>query len=114
MIDADGTGKTRRLRMCYPNDLVVQWRRRRVGVLCVNHEYNDQEILFPDGMDTWTLEKVRKSQHAHGVSVVEVWRNSRSGQWEVKRPEPRPEASARVQAGPGLEASKGDGGARFS
>jgi len=86
----------------------------RRGLLCVKHEYNDQSILFPDGTDTWSLENVRKSQHGHGVSVVEVWRNPRSGQWEVKRPAPRPEASARVQAGPGLDASKGDGGARFS
>jgi secreted PhoX family phosphatase len=60
----------------------------RRGVLCVNHEYNDQSILFPDGTDNWSLEKVRKSQHAHGVSVVEVWRKPRSTQWEVKRPSP--------------------------
>lgn len=58
----------------------------RHGVLCVNHEYNDQRILFPDGMADWSLEKARKSQHAHGVSVVEVWVDPRTRRWEVKRP----------------------------
>ncbi len=58
------------------------------GLLCVNHEYNDQLFLFPDGMDTWNIEKVRKSQHAHGVSIVAVWRHPRTGRWEVKRPSP--------------------------
>jgi len=58
----------------------------RHGILCVNHEYDDQLILFPDGVADWSLEKARKSQHAHGVSVVEVRVNPRNGQWEVKRP----------------------------
>lgn len=58
------------------------------GILCVNHEYTDQLLIFPDGMAPWTLEKVRKAQHAHGVSVVELWVNPRTGQWEVKRPSP--------------------------
>ena len=56
------------------------------GILCVNHEYDDQLILYPDGLANWSLEKARKSQHAHGVSVVEVWVNPRTGRWEVKRP----------------------------
>ena len=43
---------------------------------------------IPDGMANWDLEKVRKSQHAHGVSVIEVWVNPRTRQWEVKRPSP--------------------------
>jgi uncharacterized protein len=60
----------------------------RRGVLCVNHEYNNQQFLFPDGMANWNLEKVRKSQHAHGVSIVELWRHPRTGRWEVKRPSP--------------------------
>lgn len=58
----------------------------RRGLLCINHEYDDQDILYPDGMDPWTLEKVRKSQHAHGVSVIEVRINPRTRQWEVQRP----------------------------
>ncbi|MCU0835084.1 MAG: PhoX family phosphatase [Chromatiaceae bacterium] len=61
-------------------------RGSRHGILCVNHEYNDQLILFPDGVANWSLEKARKSQHAHGVSVVEIWVSPRTGKWEVKRP----------------------------
>lgn len=42
------------------------------GVLAINHEYTDDGLLHPDGMKTWTADKVRKSQAATGVSVVEV------------------------------------------
>jgi secreted PhoX family phosphatase len=50
----------------------------------VNHEYTDDGLLHPGGMDPWTAEKVAKSQAAHGVSVVEV---ARSGdRWSVVRP----------------------------
>jgi len=56
------------------------------GLLCVNHEYNDQELLFPDGMENWSLEKARKSQHADGVSVIEIGVDRLTGGWEVKRP----------------------------
>lgn len=62
------------------------WRDQHRGILCVNHEYDDQELLYPDGMQTWSLEKARKSQHAHGVSIIEIRTDRRSGRWEVKRP----------------------------
>ena len=39
------------------------------GLLAINHEYTDDGLLHPDGMKTWSAEKVRKSQAAHGVSV---------------------------------------------
>jgi secreted PhoX family phosphatase len=58
------------------------------GLLAVNHEYCNYEYLFkPDnyGDDptaTWTLDKVRKAQHAHGASVLHVRRNT-TGKWEV-------------------------------
>jgi uncharacterized protein len=42
------------------------------GLLAINHEYTDDGLLHSDGMKTWTSEKVYKSMHAHGVSVVEV------------------------------------------
>ena len=54
------------------------------GVLAVNHEYTDDGILHPDGMDPWTAEKVEKSQNAHGVSVIEVRRID--GRWTIVRP----------------------------
>jgi secreted PhoX family phosphatase len=54
------------------------------GLLVVNHEYTDEGLLFPDGMKTWSREKVRKSQNAHGMSVIEVRR--RDAKWTVVRP----------------------------
>ena len=54
------------------------------GLLCVNHEYTDEGLLHPDGMASWTAEKMFKSQNAHGVSVVEVRRAGKG--WEVVRP----------------------------
>ena len=43
----------------------------------MNHEYADDGLLHSDGMATWTAEKVRKSQAAHGVSVIEVEQTGR-------------------------------------
>jgi secreted PhoX family phosphatase len=58
---------------------------RQRGLLAVNHEYADDGLLHPDGMRTWTPDKVRKSQAAHGVSIVEL-RQRADGGWEVVRP----------------------------
>jgi secreted PhoX family phosphatase len=54
------------------------------GLLATNHEYTDDGLLSPDGLKTWTPEKVRKSQAAHGVSVIEV--TQQNGQWAMVRP----------------------------
>jgi len=54
------------------------------GLLVMNHEYTDDGLLHPDGMKTWTAEKVRKAQAAHGVSVVEV--APQGGRWQLVRP----------------------------
>jgi secreted PhoX family phosphatase len=56
------------------------------GLLVMNHEYTDDGLLHADGFAHWSAEKVRKSQNAHGCSVIEV--RSRDGQWEVVRPSP--------------------------
>jgi secreted PhoX family phosphatase len=56
----------------------------RRGVLAMNHEYMDEGLLFPDGMRTWSAQKVAKAQNAVGVSVVEVRLNGET--WEVVRP----------------------------
>ena len=56
------------------------------GLLVINHEYTDEGLLFTDGMATWTLEKVRKAQAAHGVSVLEI--EDKGGKWEVVKPSP--------------------------
>jgi secreted PhoX family phosphatase len=59
------------------------------GLLVVNHEYTDEALLHT-GTSTmppasaWTAEMVRKSQAAHGVSVVEVERTP-AGTWRVLR-----------------------------
>jgi secreted PhoX family phosphatase len=47
----------------------------RHGLLAQNNEYADEGLLFPDGVANWDAEKTRKSQHAHGVSIVEITRN---------------------------------------
>ncbi len=57
------------------------------GLLCINHEYVDQGLLFTDGMTNFGPEKVRKSIAAHGVSVIEVKR--KRGKWTVLRPSDR-------------------------
>ncbi|MCC5601837.1 PhoX family protein [Nostoc favosum] len=54
-----------------------------IGLLCVNHEYTQESILHPDGLDVVTIAKVRKSQAAHGVSVVEISKNG--NEWSFNR-----------------------------
>lgn len=54
------------------------------GILVINHEYTDDGLLHVGGMEPWTAEKVKKSQAAHGVSMVEVKLNG--AEWEVVRP----------------------------
>lgn len=56
----------------------------RHGLLAMNHEYLDQGLLFPDGMRTWSAEKVLKAQNAVGVSVIEV--QLVNNQWRIVRP----------------------------
>jgi hypothetical protein len=56
------------------------------GLLAINHEYTDDGLLHVGGMDSWTADKVAKSQAAHGVSVVEV--ALVDGRWAVVRSSP--------------------------
>ena len=56
------------------------------GLLVMNHEYADDGLLHPDGMATWTEQKVRKAQAAHGVSVIEV--EEKAGRWSIVQPSP--------------------------
>jgi secreted PhoX family phosphatase len=53
------------------------------GLLVVNHEYTHEDVLYPDGQvgNGYTIAKTRKSQAAHGVSVVEIRRLR--GKWSV-------------------------------
>jgi len=53
------------------------------GLLVVNHEYVNYEYLFgAEFMSPWNEDKVRKAQHAHGVSVLHI-RKGEAGDWGV-------------------------------
>lgn len=54
------------------------------GLLVMNHEYVDDGLLHVGGMKDWTAEKVKKSQNAHGISVIEV--EQLGDQWSMVRP----------------------------
>ena len=54
------------------------------GLLTMNHEYVDDGLLHVAGMATWTAEKVKKAQAAHGVAVIEVERKGNG--WDMVRP----------------------------
>lgn len=42
------------------------------GLIAINYEYTDDNLLTPEGMAAWSAEKVRKSKNAHGLGVVEI------------------------------------------
>ena len=54
------------------------------GLMVTNHEYTTPEYFYPVGVvpgnAQWNLDWVRKSQHAHGVSVLHIRLNN--GKWE--------------------------------
>lgn len=58
------------------------------GLLVMNHEYFDPEYFFTEdvlsGATPWSLDNVRKSQHAHGVAVAHV--RLEGGEWKVVIP----------------------------
>ena len=54
------------------------------ALLAVNYEYTDDGLLHPDGMKTWSADKVRKSQAAHGVGILEISLDGSS--WKVVAP----------------------------
>jgi secreted PhoX family phosphatase len=61
---------------------------RERGLLVMNHEYVDDGLLHTDGHSNWTAEKVKKSQAAHGVSVIEIeLKNDKDGAaWDMVLP----------------------------
>lgn len=56
------------------------------GILAINNEYTPEEILTPAGIAGANLAAVRKSQAAHGVSILEARR--RNGKWAVVKNSP--------------------------
>jgi hypothetical protein len=64
------------------------------GLLVMNHEYTDEQLLHTDGRSPWTAEKAHKSMHAVGVSVIEIARTPQG--WRQVLPSPH---ARRVHAG---------------
>ncbi|MEM6745057.1 MAG: PhoX family phosphatase [Pseudomonadota bacterium] len=65
------------------------------GMLCVNHEYTNEEVMFPGlgrqdraGFEGMTRELVDIEMAAHGGTVVEIARGG-DGKWSVDRNGPR-------------------------
>ncbi len=51
------------------------------GLLVTNHEYTDEQLMFPTGAyDAETVKRIAMA--SHGMSVVEIRRGSRKGSWE--------------------------------
>ncbi len=64
----------------YVGVLPVPGRRGRF-VMAVNHEYTDENLMFPT--DRYSADEVRRiSMMAHGMSVVEIKRGDRLGSYE--------------------------------
>ena len=59
------------------------------GLLVMNHEYLDLDVIHTDGShnvspETYNADKVSKEQNAHGVSLIEV--KKVDGNWQIVRP----------------------------
>ncbi|MFI7076396.1 PhoX family protein [Micromonospora sp. NPDC049903] len=57
----------------------------RRALLVVNHEYTNEDLMFPGftSLDALTVEQVKVSMAAHGMSVVEIERVAGTGQWRA-------------------------------
>ncbi|HYO41132.1 MAG TPA: PhoX family phosphatase [Nocardioidaceae bacterium] len=53
------------------------------ALLVANHEYTNEEIMFPPGTDPETV--IRTAMNAHGMSVVELRRRRRGQRWTYVR-----------------------------
>jgi len=56
------------------------------GLIAINFEYTDDNLLTPEGMEPWTAEKAQKSKNAHGIGVYEVKREG--GTWKTVKDSP--------------------------
>ena len=81
----------------YNNDYVGFWPLNEDGsrgVLCVNHEYTNEEVMFPgvgrqdrDGFAKMTKDLVDIEMAAHGGTVVEIARGT-DGKWVLVKDSP--------------------------
>jgi len=74
----------------YNNDYVGVLPLGRTGdraLLVVNHEYTNENLMFPGftSIEDMTPMQIRVAQMAHGMSVVEIERVRRTGQWRTSR-----------------------------
>ncbi|MBB6629293.1 PhoX family phosphatase [Nocardioides sp. KIGAM211] len=60
-------------------DIIETNRAGTRGLLVCNHEYTNENIMFPPGTDPEQL--IRTVWEAHGLSVVELERKKRNGKW---------------------------------
>ncbi|WP_205474081.1 PhoX family phosphatase [Nocardioides sp. SYSU D00038] len=60
-------------------DIIVTDRRGTRALLVCNHEYTNENIMFPPDLDP--AEKIRIAWAAHGMSVVELRRRRRGEAW---------------------------------
>jgi secreted PhoX family phosphatase len=67
-------------------------RRGRRALLVVNHEYTNEELMFPGfvGTEALTVDQIEATLAAHGLSVVEMARVGDTGQWVPVRSGRRP------------------------
>ncbi|WP_416901556.1 PhoX family protein [Micromonospora echinospora] len=80
------TGARQSKQFGYNNDFVGVLpldRRGKRALLVVNHEYTNEDLMFPGftSQDALTVEQVRAAMAAHGLSVVEIERVGDTGQW---------------------------------
>ena len=67
----------------YNNDYLCIMERNSRGtraLLVSNHEYTNEELMFPPGTDPETV--IRTAWAAHGMSVVKLRRRRRGGRWK--------------------------------
>lgn len=78
----------------YNNDFVavLPLEQPDRALLVVNHEYTNEELMFPGftSHDALSVEHVRTAIAAHGLSVVGIERVNGTGQWRVVRHGRRP------------------------
>ena len=60
-------------------DIIVTDRKGTRALLVANHEYTNENIMFPPDMDA--AEQIRTAWAAHGMSVVELRRRSAGDVW---------------------------------
>ncbi|GID28950.1 PhoX family protein [Paractinoplanes brasiliensis] len=78
------TAKAQSQQFGYNNDFVgVLPISNERALLVVNHEYTNENLMFPGftSQDALSVEQVKVAMAAHGMSVVEIERVGRTGEW---------------------------------